>query len=153
MTVFTKALPNPHGDPDGLLLADLEQLKLVRKLMNGNKNHTSSTVTTAVPPSIYVPAPLAAAAPAGGYAHPCPAATPQQYQVSVPLVGAAKGAKGAKKSGGAAKPSLPPPSARERTDIDIAIRQPQAAQQTATAVPGATTCKNCTRNGRNPHHN
>lgn len=148
-TVFTKALPNPHGVPESRLLADLDTQKLVRKL-NGNKNNASQSVTAAAAPTVYALTPFAAAAPVGSYAHPGPAAAPQQHQVSLPLAGTTKGAPGAKKT--AAKPPLPPLSARERSDIDIATRQLQAAQQMAVAVPGASTCNSCTRNGRNPHH-
>ena len=149
MAVFTKALPNPHGVPEAVLLADLDTLKLVRKL-NGNKNNASRSVTAAATPSTYAPTPFAAAAPVSSYAYPGPAAAPQQQPVSLPLAGTTKGAPGAKKA--AAKPPLPPPSARERSDIEIATRQLQAAQQTAVTVPGGPTCNNCTRKGRNPHH-
>ena len=75
MTVFTKALPNPHGVPEAVLLADLDTLKLVRKL-NGNKNNASRSVTAAAAPSTYAPTPLAAAAPVSSYAYPGPAAVP-----------------------------------------------------------------------------
>eukprot|EP00752_Nemacystus_decipiens_P010826 g9626.t1 len=107
MTVFTRALPNPHGVPDSRLMADLDTLNLIRKL-SGNKHTGSKSATTAAAPAVYVPTPFAAAAPVGGYAHPGPAATPQQQQVSLPLAGTTKGAPKEKKAGGAAKPPLLP---------------------------------------------
>lgn len=171
LVVFTRKLPNAQGVSAETLLADLQDMKLVRK-MNGRHGQAPAHQATAkhsygrAGGGTPFPSPYAAAAPA--YTAAAPAgpvsvaastlASSLPAPVMLPLP-KKKGPSGKKRGGGrrgpgAGSPSSPPlqRSARELAALADFNAQIQAAQEKLPEIPGGPQCNNCAGKARNRFH-
>eukprot|EP00752_Nemacystus_decipiens_P005268 g4778.t1 len=110
---FVQTMRTELGTQGGFSMPEFYWRISREEISNGNKHTASKSATAAAAaPAIYVPTPFAAAAPVGGCAHPGPAATPRQQQVSLPLAGTLRnhqgGAEGEEGRRSSQAPAPPP---------------------------------------------
>lgn len=164
--LFTEKLPNARGVDRAQLALDKVGMKALVKARKGVGGGGSA------PAPVHARAPVYRAAARSSGRASYPSTAPHQGPPQAPVQGYAvpKGAPRATSAsgytsargqgrggrahsgrGGGGQPRGPLAN-RDLQEIERRNRQLEELQQTFQRVPGAPTCDNCTRAGRNPHH-